>query len=209
MSKELKKELFHFYDMVIFEDENGITQDYVCAIRKDRIIDEIVDVIECNNHIISLYGNDGYRVWKEEGKNGPYCGTNKKIIHLYTLKNDNRYYEIYPTDDYAKIDSSNHNEALETLKDMLIGNGINDNINDYVDNLILPIKQALIKAQSNEYKLAFDLINKKRVDIKLLHWAYPSCKAYNDAVREKKEYWPREELTEEEFEFIGRLAGAR
>ena len=34
-------------------------------------------------------------------------------------------------------------EALETLKNMLIGNGANDNINDYVDNLILPIKQAL------------------------------------------------------------------
>ena len=34
-------------------------------------------------------------------------------------------------------------EALETLKDMLIGNGCNSSINDYVDNLILPIKQAL------------------------------------------------------------------
>ena len=64
--------------------------------------------------------------------------------------------------------------------------------------------------QENEYKTAFDLINKKRVDIKLLHWAYPSCEAYNVKVREdKKNGWPREELTEEEFKFIGRLAGAK
>lgn len=48
------------------------------------------------------------------------------------------------------IDNANPSEALETLKDMLIGNGINDNINDYVDNLILPIKQALLKAQEQE-----------------------------------------------------------
>lgn len=39
-------------------------------------------------------------------------------------------------------------KALETLKDMLIGNGVNDNINEYVDNLILPIKQALIELKT-------------------------------------------------------------
>ena len=39
-------------------------------------------------------------------------------------------------------------EALETLKDMIIGNGVNDNINDYVDNLILPIKQALRRLEA-------------------------------------------------------------
>lgn len=43
-------------------------------------------------------------------------------------------------------------EALERLKDMLIGNGVNDNINDYVDNLILPIKQALLKAAQEPKK---------------------------------------------------------
>lgn len=51
------------------------------------------------------------------------------------------------------IDNSNPSEALETLKDMLIGNGVNDNINDYVDNLILPIKQALIQAEKDKKKL--------------------------------------------------------
>ena len=34
-------------------------------------------------------------------------------------------------------------ENLNTLKDMLIGNGVNDTINDYVDKLIEPIKQRL------------------------------------------------------------------
>ena len=46
--------------------------------------------------------------------------------------------------------SKDYLEALENLKDMLIGNGVNDNINEYVDNLILPIKQALINAQEQE-----------------------------------------------------------
>ena len=41
-------------------------------------------------------------------------------------------------------------EALETLKDMLIGNGCNNSINDYVDNLILPIKQTLINKSKKE-----------------------------------------------------------
>ena len=43
------------------------------------------------------------------------------------------------------IKEAKPDKVLETLKDMLIGNGINDSINDYVDNLILPIKQALLE----------------------------------------------------------------
>ena len=59
-------------------------------------------------------------------------------------------------------------EALENLKDMLIGNGINDNINEYVDNLILPIKQALLKAQEQEkdiktLEFKLELIQDERV----------------------------------------------
>lgn len=53
------------------------------------------------------------------------------------------------------IDNAKPSEALETLKDMLIGNGVNDNINDYVDNLILPIEQALLKAQEQEELLDY------------------------------------------------------
>lgn len=37
-------------------------------------------------------------------------------------------------------------ENLNILKDMLIGNGVNDAINDYVDGLIEPIKNTLIKS---------------------------------------------------------------
>ena len=112
---------------------------------------------------------------------------------------------------YKAIEDSNPSKVLECLKSVELTLKENRFLNEgswLIDN-IDTIKQALIKMQNNEYKVAFDLINKKRVDIKLVHWAYPSCKAYNVAVREKKETWRREELTEEEFEFIGRLAGAK
>ena len=56
------------------------------------------------------------------------------------------------------IKEAKPDKVLETLKDMLIGNGINDSINDYVDNLILPIKQALIKTQEGKIEI---LIAKK------------------------------------------------
>ena len=52
MSKELEIGLFNIYDVIVFEDENGITQDCVCSIRKDEVEDKIVDIIDCNNHSI-------------------------------------------------------------------------------------------------------------------------------------------------------------
>lgn len=64
-------------------------------------------------------------------------------------------------------------EALETLKDMLIGNGCNDSINEYIDNLILPIKQALQRletidnANSNE---ALEIIRKCKSSNLLNFW---------------------------------------
>lgn len=66
------------------------------------------------------------------------------------------------------IDNANPSKALKTLKDMLIGNGVNDNINDYVDNLILPIKQALLQADMDkkeleEYKKIFKALFKEIV----------------------------------------------
>ena len=63
------------------------------------------------------------------------------------------------------IDNAKPSEALETLRNMLIGNGCNDSINDYVDNLILPIKQALIKAQEKEE--LFDYISKFIVNVEI------------------------------------------
>ena len=56
---------------------------------------------------------------------------------------------------------------------------------------------------------AFDLINSKNVDIKLLKWAYPSVEAYNVKVRSEMHYWWREELTDVEFQFLGRMVGAK
>lgn len=71
------------------------------------------------------------------------------------------------------------------------------------------IKQALLKAQEKSDKdIAFDLIDTKNVDIKLLKWAYPSVEAYNTKVRVEKDYWWRDELSKEEFEFLGRMVGA-
>ena len=70
-------------------------------------------------------------------------------------------------------------------------------------------KQALLKAQEKTDKdIAFDLIDTKNVDIKLLKWAYPSVEAYNTKVRVEKDYWWRDELSKEEFEFLGRMVGA-
>ena len=72
------------------------------------------------------------------------------------------------------------------------------------------IKQSLQKAEEkNDKEIAFDLIDIKNVDIKLLKWAYPSVEAYNVKVRTEKDYWWREELTQEEFEFLGRMVGAK
>ena len=75
-----------------------------------------------------------------------------------------------------------------------------------LDNCYNTIKNYILKAQDKVK--AFDLINEKDVDIKLLKWAYPSVEAYNTKVRVEKDYWWRKELTKEEFEFIGRLVGA-
>lgn len=114
--------------------------------------------------------------------------------------------------DYLKaIDNSKPSKALEELdsgfevKTKEYGNMI-----AYGDEQIDTIEQALIKAQENEDKTkAFDLINEKDVDVKLLKWAYPSVEAYNVKVRTEKDYWWRKELTQEEFEFIGRIVGAK
>lgn len=76
-------------------------------------------------------------------------------------------------------------------------------------NLFYKLEDALIKAEIGENKAkAFDIINEKRVDMNILHWAYPSCKAYNVAIKELKNTLFSKELTPDEFEFLGRLAGA-
>jgi len=106
-----------------------------------------------------------------------------------------------------------HNEWLRfypQLKDLNEKTKIVDGcrmVKSDADNY-LAIKQYFTLKAQDKVK-AFDLINEKDVDIKLLKWAYPSVEAYNVKVRTEKDYWWRKELTKEEFEFIGRLVGAK
>lgn len=119
------------------------------------------------------------------------------------------------------IDSSKLSDALEYLEENLeyyskpICDGSmvkNEYVGDYWHYCINneKIKDVLLKVQEQEDKAkAFNLIDVKNVDIKLLKWAYPSVEAYNVKVREHKDSFPREELTKEEFEFLGRMVGAK
>ena len=161
MNRELKKDLFNIYDVIVFEDENGITQDCVCTIGKDKEVDEAVGVVDCNDHSISICENGSYKVWEKDGKDMPYYATNKKIIHLYTLKNDNRYYEIYPTNDYEyyiSLDKAESSEALECLEEMENYNPCQCpecyTLGEWCREELETIKQALIKQQ--EQKKFFD-----------------------------------------------------
>lgn len=47
-----------------------------------------------------------------------------------------------------------------------------------------------------------EILKNKKVDIKLVLWAGQKVEAYNVVVREQKDYWWREELTQEEFDLI-------
>ena len=120
------------------------------------------------------------------------------------------------------IEGANQNEALKCLKNNseLFDKIALENPTTYKDETFteaylfktntIKIEQGLLKAQEKSDKeIAFDLINTKNVDIKLLKWAYPSVEAYNVKVRTEKDYWWREELTNEEFEFLGRMVGAK
>lgn len=67
----------------------------------------------------------------------------------------------YIIDEYNKITTKSGLEEIETLKSMLIGNGCNTNINDYVEKLSQPIEQIIE---------AFDIIKNKKVNVdELIH----------------------------------------
>lgn len=101
------------------------------------------------------------------------------------------------------VNKSIEMQALDWLYD------ISGNVTDTTQEYEI-VKKAVLRAEKKTDKeIGFDLIDAKNVDIKLLKWAYPSVEAYNVKVREQKNYWPREELTKEEFEFLGRLVGAK
>ncbi len=198
MTKELKIDLFNIYDVVVFADENGITQDCVCVIGKDKEVDEIVDMIECNNHSISIYGNGNYKVWEKDGKGMPYYATNKKIIHLYTLKNDNRFYEVYPTNDYDDVDNSNTSEAMKQVK-FFKSQDFYDEIGQHyglINERCKVIEDALIKAQEQEKVLK--IIFEKNVNIIILKLA-ENVDEYNERMLANSLM-----LTQEEFDLIRR-----
>lgn len=72
-------------------------------------------------------------------------------------------------------------EALEKIKDMLIGNGCNSAINDYVDNLILPIKQVLTELKQikeSEPSEAFISGEKISIPVDEKHRVFRSTKNY-------------------------------
>ena len=101
------------------------------------------------------------------------------------------------------VNKSIEMQSLDWLYD------ISGNVTDTTQEYEI-VKKAVLRAEEKTDKeIAFDLVNEKRVDIKMIHWAYPSVEAYNVWVREHKDSFPREELTKDEFEFIGRLAGAK
>lgn len=173
MNKELKKELFNIYDMVVFEDENGITQDCVCVIGKDKEVDKEVNMIECNNHSISIYEDGSYKVWEKDGKNMPYCVTTKKITHIYTLKNDNRFYEIYPTNDYEIIDNAKPSDEVLKAFNRLMEESPEVHTESY--NLVYAALQrleAIDNAKPNEALKGLEFIckilNEKGIDVKWL-----------------------------------------
>lgn len=98
------------------------------------------------------------------------------------------------------IENAEPSKALETLKNMLIGNGCNDSINDYVDNLILPIKQALINKSKKE--LVSDIITNKLINYRKF---YSDFIVSNISYDKYVEYWTNygcEQLTEQEFNFL-------
>ena len=66
--------------------------------------------------------------------------------------------------------SKEYLESLKTLKDMLIGNGINDLINDYVDNLIKPIKSALQRLEAIDNANPSEALKElKRIDYNITY----------------------------------------
>lgn len=215
MKKELEAKLFNIYDIVVFGDEDGIAQDCVCSIVKSKS----EDVIECNNYRIYIYGKDKYEVW--ERGSSTYTISHKKIIHLFTLKNDNRFYQIYPRSDYASLNNTNKEfEILNKLisfegyvkvdMDHLIGGDYDKDkfIKKTYDNLCdcsvdlndkTRLRKALIKL--NEQEKALKIIFEKHVDIDFLESA-STFEEYNKLIQYKAPF--SLDLTEEEFRLLRR-----
>lgn len=87
-------------------------------------------------------------------------------------------------------------EALTILNDI-----INDGIDKGVLNLNGTIQSSIALETIEENLKILEILKNKKVDIKLVLWAGQKVEAYNVVVREKN-LFPREELTQEEFDLI-------
>lgn len=137
--------------------------------------------------------------------------------------NDDEFHEIWDNGNYdleivkqallelKAIKESKPSEALEYLKknNELFDEIALENPTTYKEGTVIEAYVYHCNSIGEDKVKAFDLINEKRVDIKTLHWVYPNVEAYNVWVRENNKTFWRKELTPEEFEFIGRLAGAK
>lgn len=81
---------------------------------------------------------------------------------------------------------------------------IENNVREEIKPLPLIEKNKQLKEENAEYKRVLEVIKEKKVDIKLIMWAGNMVEAYNQKVREQKDYWWREELTQEEFDLLKR-----
>ena len=102
-------------------------------------------------------------------------------------------------------------EALEKLDNTLCLNSLSLRFNidneDHIDckniyemiDCIDIIREALEQKEKQDKIL--EILKNKKVDIKLVLWAGQKVEAYNVVVREKN-LFPREELTQEEFDLI-------
>ena len=103
----------------------------------------------------------------------------------------------YVVNEYNEITTKSGLEEIKTLKSMLIGNGCNTSINNYVEQLSQPIEQIIE---------AFDIIKNKKVNVdELIH---------SHTLDEYNEYAFRYidakcMLTQEEFNLLMRLLLAR
>lgn len=78
-----------------------------------------------------------------------------------------------------------------------------ERLEKYERVMIPPIRDVMDQlAEKEKQDKILSILKNKKVDIKLVLWAGQKVEAYNVKVREQKDYWWREELTQEEFDDI-------
>lgn len=109
------------------------------------------------------------------------------------FEHDGEVYEVF-AEDMAEIkEIIERFERLEKYERVMI-----PSIRSVIDQLAEKEKQDKI----------LSILKNKKVDIKLVLWAGQNVEAYNVEVRERK-YFPRAELTQEEFDDIRKWANGK